>query len=99
MKRFDDTAFSEGDPSFNWDNEEGQDGMMETFGDHWIRVRQQCEKKPLSVWSIVEKEDGLYITPEYSESPDVFLYFISLKERNQGDQEEYIWHLNSDMDN
>lgn len=96
MKRFDD-CFS-GDPRFNWDEAEGQEGMMETYGKHIMRVREQCKKHPLTVWSIKERDDGQYVIPCYSEAPDIVLYFVSKEERKEGDKTEYVWFLEADLD-
>ena len=102
MKHFDDTHYT-GDPNYNWQNEEGQEGFMETFSPHEERVHElfahieKGESGSRRIWTIVAGDDGnFYIVAGYSFVNRV-MYFIS-NERWQSIDEQYLWH-ESEEDN
>jgi hypothetical protein len=90
MKEFDDTKYT-GDPKFNYDNQEGQEGLMETFGEHGKRVLEANEINPKRVWTIKDAEsfDGQIIVAGYH-YVNRFMYFISNEEWTD-ENEEYCW--------
>jgi len=80
----------EGDPSFNWDNQEGQEGMMENFGEHYQRVYEKFKLDPLKVWTIYDHEDERTHIKPGMHTGDSFMYFISL-ESWESEEEDYVW--------
>jgi hypothetical protein len=90
MVEFDETNYT-GNSDFNYDNEEGQDGMMETYSPHVDRVQEQYKKNPKTVWTIMDAEsfDGQIIVAGYHHV-NRFMYFISNEEWSD-ENEEYIW--------
>lgn len=100
LKEFD--KFYTGNQAFNTERSEGCEGRMETYGEHYERVREQFEKDPHTVWTIVEADDPDSITVE---DDDFFsglivipglhhvnrlLYFVS-NERWTDENVEYAW--------
>lgn len=87
-----------GNPEFNWDDQEGQEGMMENFGEYYAKVAEQNEKNPKTVWTIEEVENGDMIIYPGMNHYDSFMYFIS-NEEWENEDEKYIWFSSDMMDN
>lgn len=90
MIEFIDTEYT-GDSDYNWQDEEGQDGQMETFTPHVTRVKKLALENNKKVWTIMDAEsfDGMIITAGYHFVNRV-MYFISNEEWKDAD-ETYIW--------
>lgn len=98
MEFFDDKNYT-ADPAFNYDNEEGYEGVMETYEPFITEVIKQYEAKPRTVWTVYDYEDDIHIRAGFyrnnEEIGDIYihnvvLYFISLEEWQEPD-ETYIW--------
>jgi hypothetical protein len=89
MKEFDD-HFT-GDPDFNWEDEPGCEGRMETYSPYVDQVQEQCEKNIKKVWTIVDgdEDDRMYAIPGFH-YVNRFLYFIS-NEEWENEEEIYLW--------
>ena len=98
MEYFDDKNYT-GNPDFNYDNEEGYEGFMETYEPFFSAVQEQNKSKPRTVWTVYDYEDDIHIRAGFhrvNESvDDVYIenivhYFITLEEWKQPN-ETYIW--------
>lgn len=78
-----------GDPDFNYENEEGQEGFMETFEPHVSRVQKVLQETPEKVWTIFDSDEGMEICAGYHLANRV-LYFIS-NEKWENENECYSW--------
>lgn len=90
-----------GDPNFNCEGSEGCEGRMETYLPYTQQVWAHHEKKPKTVWTVVEDEDyddynedgepnsGLVVIPGYH-LVNRILHFISNEEWASED-ECYAW--------
>ena len=88
---FDETNYT-GDPKFNWDNEDGQEGMMENYAPYSTLVKNKEAYEPKTVWTIFDAEDGLTHIKAGMNPYDSFMYFIS-NEKWESSSEEYIWGI------
>jgi hypothetical protein len=96
MIEFDDTDYT-GDARFNWDNAEGQEGMMETYGASFDAVRDQYKEHGRTVWTIIDgdEDDNLYIVAGIT-SVNRVNYFIT-NEKWEDEDEMYIWFNSEEM--
>jgi hypothetical protein len=85
-----------GNPNFNSDGEEGQEGYMETFSPHIERVLEQNKTNPRTVWTIIEgdgwdddEDDNTWIVAGYH-LVNRLKYFIS-NEEWESEDEQYQW--------
>ena len=83
-----------GDRTYNYDQQEGQDGFMETFSPHIERVLELANsgdpRKHKRVWTVIDGDDDkLFIVAGYHLVNRV-MYFIS-NEQWEKEDEEYIW--------
>ena len=86
-----------GDPNYNYDNEEGQEGFMETFQPHIGRVLELANsddpKDYKRVWTVIDGDqtNDMFIVAGYHLVNRVH-YFIS-NEQWTDEDEEYIWFV------
>jgi hypothetical protein len=86
-----------GDPRFNSDGCEGQEGYMETFSPHVDRVIEQDKINPQTVWTVIEgddwdedkDDDNTWIVAGYHHV-NRLKYFIS-NEEWESEDEQYRW--------
>lgn len=83
-----------GDIQYNYDNQEGQDGIMETFSPHIEIVLELANSKDPKnykrVWTIIESDsEDLIIIAGYH-LVDRVMYFIS-NEMWESNEESYSW--------
>lgn len=80
-----------GDPAFNYDEEEGQEGFMETYSPHIERVLELNKIDPTKIWTVSDSEidDGLVIYAGMHFSNRVH-YFVS-NESWTDPEEVYAW--------
>lgn len=85
-----DNSYS-GNEDFNWQGEDGCEGMMETFSPHIERVLEVSKSAPKTVWTIMDSEDDdiMVICAGYHHVGRVS-YFISNEEWKE-ENEEYLW--------
>lgn len=89
VKHFDDTEYT-GNPDFNYADEPGHEGRVETYSPHIDEVQKHMIEHPNTVWTMVEGDDGkLYILAGYH-YVNRFLYFIS-NEEWEDENEQYLW--------
>ena len=89
VKSFDDTEYT-GDPNFNWDDQDGQEGQMETYSPHYEEVQAQLEKHPKTVWTVIDGEDGRCWIVAGFHYVNRFMYFVS-NEEWECSNERYLW--------
>ena len=91
-----------GDPKYNYDNQEGQEGMMETFSPHIDRVLKLANSKNPKdfrrVWTVIDGDetDDMYIVAGYHWVNRCY-HFIT-NEYWESEDEEYIWHVSEGED-
>ena len=80
-----------GDPDFNYDEEEGQEGFMETYSPHIERVIELHKINPTKIWTVSDSEidEGLVISAGMHFVNRVH-YFIS-NESWTDPEEVYAW--------
>ena len=79
-----------GDPAYNHDGEEGQDGFLETFEPSITQVQIVNTLRPKTLWTVVEGDDGnLYIVAGYHLVNR--LHYVVTVEEWSDDGEEYMW--------
>lgn len=79
-----------GNPAFRSDTGcSDMDGVMETYGEDLVKVVEQNEKNPKTVWTIVDCDGELVIVAGYH-WVNRFLYFVSNEEWENAN-EEYPW--------
>ncbi|MGO3344012.1 MAG: hypothetical protein ACTIM4_01685 [Marinomonas sp.] len=81
-----------GNPDFNYDDEEGEEGFMEIFSPHIERVVELNKVDPTKVWTVSDSEfdDGLIIISAGMHFVNRVHYFIS-NESWTDPEEVYIW--------
>lgn len=89
MRLFDDTHYT-GNPDFNWQEEEGYEGVMELFEPHLSRVAAHNETHPKNVWTVFDGDDGNVLIEAGFHYVNRIQFFIS-NEEWEDPEEIYIW--------
>ena len=89
MKYFDDAGYS-GNPAYNWQEAEGEEGFMEIYEPYITTVLEVSKTNPQTVWTVVNGDDNNeYIIAGYHLLERIH-YFIS-NEEWKDPHESYVW--------
>ena len=90
MKDFDDTHYTANE-SFNWTNEEGYEGFLETHEPSWSKVIAQDTMCPGTVWTVCDSEDReTTIITNGVHFVNRIHYFVTNEPATE-ENESYIW--------
>ena len=77
------------DSNYNWDNQEGQEGMMETFSPHIEKVLELANgDQTKRVWTMIDGDEGMYLIAGYHLVNRI--YYIITNEEWENEDEEYL---------
>lgn len=76
-----------GDPAFNIDQEEGREGMLETYGES-LELLKKAD--PNKIWTIVDGDDDDMIIVAGMHYVNRINYFVS-NEPWESEDEYYVW--------
>ena len=80
------------DPSVkseHFDSDDGQTGMLETFGNDMGLVLSINKSNPLKVWTMVDADDGMYLVNGLHYVNRI--YYIITVEPAENEVEEYLF--------
>lgn len=74
--------------SVEFGDEEGYEGMLETYGEDLQQVLKIAKKHPMKVWTMIDGDDGMYLVQGYHLVNRI--YYVITNEDAETEDEQYL---------